>query len=1088
MRNLLNPKWLFIINTGPLVLLYFLFFGQFNIIKTLLEESNIQLWKTFGISLGVLGLLNFVYAVYLTYKKKYVSVWYGIIALITYISFIYLYSNQLDKIIPSSIPQWMISGNVFLYVGTFLMPTLAYSLFILVTHFTPENKEHKAWVNFFIAISFPIGGFIFSQIILPLRQAFDWDFNVHSIMIFFITVTLIFLFFLIRGFFIIASKKSEIWLKYQLAWKIPISIFFPLLGLAINDGQLFNNFEHNESGFFGDFNNVWFYILAVLNGTLICLPNLENKLYSLVVFIGRSATFAYTLYFFLVFLPFLPLSVIAIIIIGAGFLMLTPLILFIIHINELSNDFTYLKSQLPKPFIIVISIISFLVIPTFITISYLNDKKILNETLTYLYSPEYLKEYDIDKKLLHKTLNIIKRNKNYMNSRNQIFDNGIPYLSSYYNWLVMDNLTLSDSKINTIEKVFFDKTSLKKYPENIQNDSVIISNISTKSIYDKTKKVWKSWLDLEISNISVNNWISEYSTTIDLPEGCWISDYYLYIGDNKEHGILAEKKSAMWIFSQIQNENRDPGILYYLTGNQVAFKVFPFSKDEVRKTGIEFLHKEPFILNIDSFNVELGNKNETIYENYETENIAFISAQKKHELNSIKRKPYFHFLIDASKGQNNNFNDYINRIKKVIEANHSHLENAKISFVNSYVTTSNFDDKWIEKYKKQSFEGGFYLERAIKTTLINSYLNNSKTHPIIVVVTDSINNAVLDNDFKDLKLTFPENDLFFNLEKNGELKGHSLTVNPQKILLKNNTECMFCDSVLEYKLPDNSITYLPKNNEPSIILKKDKFDVNETSIKEKDWQSALIMKGIWNSQILHPENSDQEWLNLVKYSFKTKVMTPVTSYLVVENEAQKAMLKKKQNQVLLGNKSLDLGEDAEQMSEPSLILLAVLLGLVIWFKEKRKRKLTRILLTISILTLTIHSCDWAEDKTKKVINKTGEIVGKTGSEFGDGVYKGVKKTFENDVKISDQLKTKGIELGEVVINSTDSTTDNVLTTYIIFNDNFDQDITIKIYNENGKECGRLTDKVKGEKGKAQHFDFTFDKHVNIGTKGAITIE
>ena len=152
---------------------------------------------------------------------------------------------------------------------------------------------------------------------------------------------------------------------------------------------------------------------------------------------------------------------------------------------------------------------------------------------------------------------------------------------------------------------------------------------------------------------------------------------------------------------------------------------------------------------------------------------------------------------------------------------------------------------------------------------------------------------------------------------------------------------MFCETVLEYKLPDNSIAYIPSNNEPSIILKKDEFEVNETEIKEKNWQSALIMQGQWNSQILHPEISDKEWLNMVKYSFISKVMTPVTSYLVVENEAQKAMLKKKQEQALSGNKSLDLGEDTQRMNEPSLILLTILLGLVIWYREKRKRHLIK---------------------------------------------------------------------------------------------------------------------------------------------------
>lgn len=941
MRNLLNPKWLFVINTLPLVVLFFLFFGQFNIIKTLLQESSIQLWIFFGLSLGFLGLLNFAYAVYLTLKKKNVSVWFGLIALLCYIPFIYLYGYHLDKIIPFSIPQWMVSGNIFLYVGTFLMPTLAYSLFVLVSHFTPENKEHKAWTNFLIAIGIPISGYIFTQIILPLWQPFDRGFSVHAMVILVVTATLVFLFFLIRGVYILASKKAEAWQKYQLAWKIPIALVLPLIGLSVNNGLLFNNFGPSDSGIFGDFNNAWFYILAIVNGILVCLPNLENKLYRIILFIGRSITFTYTLYFFLVFLPFLPLSIIAIIAIGTGFLMLTPLLLFVIHINELSKDFTYLKTKLSKKFIIGISLLSFLVNPAFITLTYLKDKSILNETLSYLYSPDYSKQCNIDKVSLQKTLIVIKSHKDHRDSRGGIFGNGVPYLSSYFNWLVMDNLTLSDSKINTIEKIFFGKTTFELRPENIQNDNVQISNISTNSTYDKSQNAWKSWVDLEITNKSGNTWFSEYATTINLPEGCWISDYYLYVGDVKEPGILAEKKSAMWIFSQIRNENRDPGILYYLTGNKVAFRVFPFAKDEVRKTGIEFLHKEPMKLNIDNNIVELGNIEETIYENIETDNIAYVSAQQKQQLNSVKRKPYFHFLVDASKNQNSNTTDFIKRIEQIVVENKPLSENAKISFVNSYVTTATIDKDWKEQFKNQTFEGGFYLDRAIRTTLYRAYQEKSKTYPVIVVVTNSIQNAVIDKDFADLKFTFPESNLFFNLDQKGNLREHSLTENPLKELPEIKRECMFCETILEYKLSDNSIAYLPNNNEPSIILKKDIFEVSESEIKEKNWQSALTMQGQWTSQILHPEISDKEWLNMVKYSFISKVMTPVTSYLVVENEAQKTMLKKKQEQALSGNKSLDLGEDTQRMSEPSLILLTILLGLAIWYREKRKRQWTK---------------------------------------------------------------------------------------------------------------------------------------------------
>lgn len=926
MRNLLNPKWLFIVNTLPIVVLFSLFFGQFNIIKTLLDENNIMLWKSYGLILGLFCLLNFAYAVYLALKKQNISVWYSVIALVCYIPYIYLYSYHSDEIIPFSIPQWMIPDNIFLYVGTFLMPTIAYAIFILVAYFTPETKEHKAWGNFLIAIGIPITGYVFSQTILPLWQRVAGGFFIHSLMILVIVATLIFIFFLIRGIVILASKKAAVWQKYQLAWKIPISFVLPLFGLALNNGHLFNS---SNSGIFGDFSNYWFYILAVVNGILVCLPNLNNKLYRLSLFTGRSITFSYTLYFFLVFLPFLPLSVIAIIAIGTGFLMLTPLLLFIIHSYELVKDFSFLKTLLSKKLLIAISLIGFLIIPTFITITYLKDKTVLTETLAYLYSPNYSKQDNIDKTSLQKTLNVVKHHKE--NNRNMIFSNQLPYLSSYFNWLVLDNLTLSDAKINYIERIFFGSTSFKLQIENIQNDNVRVTKVYTNSIYDTSQKAWKSWIDLEITNKNANTGFAEYATTIDLPEGCWISDYYLYVGNKKENGILAEKKSAMWIFSQIRNENRDPGILYYLTGNKVAFRIFPFLKDEVRKTGIEFLHKDPVKLTIDDNIIQLGSKEDTIDENIETENIVYVSANQKKALKPVQRKPYFHFLVDISKDKNNYSTDFTKRIEGALASNSSLAENAQISFVNSYVSTVENSTDWKQSYQSEIFEGGFYLDRAIRTALFNAYKNKSR--PVIIVVTDSIQNAVLDKDFSDFQFAFPENNLFFNLSHDGILQAHSLIENPLKQLADSITYS-FDQTVLEYKLSDNSTTYLPNNDKSGIILKKDIFEVSENEIKDKNWQSALKMQGLWHSQSLHPETSDKKWLSLVKYSFLSKIMTPVTSYLVVENEAQKAILKKKQEQVLSGNKSLDPGEDTQRMSEPGLLLLIILFGLILWFKKK----------------------------------------------------------------------------------------------------------------------------------------------------------
>jgi hypothetical protein len=145
----------------------------------------------------------------------------------------------------------------------------------------------------------------------------------------------------------------------------------------------------------------------------------------------------------------------------------------------------------------------------------------------------------------------------------------------------------------------------------------------------------------------------------------------------------------------------------------------------------------------------------------------------------------------------------------------------------------------------------------------------------------------------------------------------------------------------------------------------------------------------------------------------------------------------------------------------------------------------RILL-LAIVAFT--SCNWAKEKAKKTVNHTGEMIAKTGSEFGEGVYKGVQRTFENDIKLADHLKAKGFELGKMTVGSADSATDNMLTAYIIFNDDFDSRVSIRLLDEEGKEYGRLSQEIKGKKGAARYVDFIFDKRVDIGIKGAIIFE
>lgn len=427
MRNLLNPKCLLLVNTLPSVLLFMLFYGQYQIIHSLLDEEHIKLWKIFSVVFTFFSLSHLVFALFFIAKNKTVPAYYGLVALLAYVPYLYCYMRYAHEMIPWSIPTWMLPENVGLQVSTFLMPTIMYALLVLVIHLTDIAKAQKAWHNFLLALGVPFGWYLWFTLLMPtLRGNFE-GFNEQLYIILFITSTVLFLFFLLRAIYILVINKSAFWTSNQLLWKIPIALVFPLLGLALNNGFIQGGVGEN---IFGNFKNYWFYILAILNGIFVCLPNLEQPIYRIALFIARSITFAYTFYFFLVFLPYLPLSIIAVFALGFGFLMLTPLLLIVVHSKMLLDDFRFLKKDFSNAFLLSIMTLGALLIPSLIVVSYLQDRHQLHESLDYLYSPDYTRDYVINKRSLNATLQQIKNHKQSNNSFMGRSDT--PYLSSLF--------------------------------------------------------------------------------------------------------------------------------------------------------------------------------------------------------------------------------------------------------------------------------------------------------------------------------------------------------------------------------------------------------------------------------------------------------------------------------------------------------------------------------------------------------------------------------------------------------------------------------------------------------------------------------
>ena len=145
-----------------------------------------------------------------------------------------------------------------------------------------------------------------------------------------------------------------------------------------------------------------------------------------------------------------------------------------------------------------------------------------------------------------------------------------------------------------------------------------------------------------------------------------------------------------------------------------------------------------------------------------------------------------------------------------------------------------------------------------------------------------------------------------------------------------------------------------------------------------------------------------------------------------------------------------------------------------------------LLFLMSLGALT--SCNQVKDSAKEVINEGGEIVGKSIGEFGKGLSEGIDESLEVKIQLSEELSSKGIQLGKIDFHDDTLGTDNVLSVYIISNQAFNGTLSLKIFDKNDLEMGRSFIELESLAGHAQFYDFHFDHRSNIDSDSKIIME
>ena len=963
MPNLRKPHWIFLVNTAPVLLLLALCWGEFSIVRTLLPPASVAQWQRFGLALGGLGLVGAAYAAAGTLRRQPLGVAYSVAALLAYSLLLCLFTSQADEVLPRNVPRWMVPTDLVVIAWTFLMPTLAHAMLALVARLTPDEARHSAGFNIGMAVLVPLVWAVVGGVLSGVTSLFGSG-NVYATVVLVASAvlsTLAFFFFLVRAVYVVGMRRTGFWAESRPVWKGVVTVALPVLGLAVNSG-LFMGGLGRDTGIFGNFSSPWFYVLAVLNGALLCLPDPARPAFRLLLLGARGALFGYTFYFFLVFLPFLPLSLPAIILIGMGFLMLTPTLLFVVHVRQLGDDLVAVRAHYPRAVGLAVLGAGLAVLPLFITGSYWHSRQVLHEALAQVYTPNYARQPRLDGPALTRTLAVVRQQKDQ--GRDLLSGSQLPYLSAYFNWLVLDNLMLSDHKIAELEAIFtgapaYQISEVGFRPTPAGPAAPELRALTATSTYDAGQQAWVSWVSLEIANTDSAVQSGEYRTAIALPPGCWVSDYYLTIGNRQERGLLAEKKAAAWVFAQIVNENsnRDPGLLAYRGPNEVSLRVYPVVGSAPRRTRFQLLHKEPCTLRVDGRLVALGDSRTVPPVDAPVAtadgSTVYLSGRAKLRLPRVRRRPYYHFLVDAAVRPGLFPPLYQGRVAQLLARPLPQGGPPRFSLVDAYSTPVAAGADWQQALGRTLPTGSCNLTGAIRRVLFAAHQRPAATYPILVVVTDQLEKAVMDEGFEDFSSAYPESDVFYVLGADGRPVPHSLRRRSRQPLnLGAVHPADASPAVRAWPTAAHPRAYLPDNDVADVVVLSRPPAVPVAGAPAAPgaapggvpvtnrWLTGLLLHGYGQWQSFHPETTDRERVPFVEASFRTGIMTPFTSYLALENEAQKAALRRKQAQVLAANASLDIGEDVpdqpiETPLDGGVGLLAVLGALLAgWYLRR----------------------------------------------------------------------------------------------------------------------------------------------------------
>lgn len=882
-------------------------------------------------------------------------------AILTQIGYLWFVISTGDDAIPLNVAVWIFPPGRFLFTQfSFAMLPLAHGVLRLAVLRPAVRPHHSAAIGIGSVIAAPV----LIYLLFLLLDRLNSPSSVAAVfMITAVTLLSVVLFAALTRALLAGLHLFRSWSAHAELFAIVFVAFcLPLGGLLLN----------RDIDFPVDFQAWEVYALVAVNTVALLFASLQHRRRPLLSFGLLCATFPFSLYFFIVFLPYTPLALLAIIACGLGFLILSPTLLFVLHLHLLHRAFRSSRLADRPGRTTLTGVLCVMLLPAFFAGRALADRTALHAALDYVYEPAL---NTATPTYAHNLAHLRRALASHRSYKNGIY---YPLLSDFYAWAVFDHLVLPDDKIARIEQTFFGETGSTVNSDPIRSRRGGFS--SERSVRSQTRmpRATPPTRDVAVTDLALRTdpagdhattatltltlvnfhaLDAEYLARLPLPPGVFVTGFRLSVNGTLVPGRIFEKKTALWVYTMIRDsERRDPGLLFYRTPDELELRVYPVSIGTPVRVELDFLVPAPPSVLHSSTGASdpaalLAQFACNLPVQLAITPAGTFATPGSTPLPAVEREPYLHLIVDRSLA-----NSYAGDLNSAIRT----LREKFPAACTARVTLANYDVSDLQASRVPLAEltavratrfdtvlpsgGSLALDLALahairqhRDTDLDQPPAGPAPQPVFVILSHHAAARSLDN----LDRTAAWSDLLPGLElhelgDDGSWLDHVTPPVSHAPLLRLGSSQRPLSS-------GHALHFAPVTAHSAVPLEFWSPEIGGwravpgvTTRPATDlWSRAVELQLSQHDQARSPGDSALDLPALVRASRETGILTSATSYIVVENAAQWRMLEKSERQKLGQNIALEFRETPA----PSWLLIAPLFLLWLFHRARKPQRL-----------------------------------------------------------------------------------------------------------------------------------------------------